>query len=144
MNATAPTTTVSRPGVVTFIGVVIFIQALIDAVTAVVTWSRMSDALWLAGAGFADKDAALWNGILHAAFAVILFVLWAKLRAGGRGARGLITFVWAIRLIVGVGMMVWYPFAEARFHHGVAAVLIGWWVIWALNSNDKAQDFFGD
>ncbi len=130
-----------RPGVVTFISLVIFVQGVLDAVAAVVTFVRMDDHRYQVETGLSSTNL-LWTGIGYAVVAVILISLSVYLRQGAQGARTIITVVWVIRMIWGVFLMIWYPLLDSSFQYGLLALLVGWWVLWALHSNEKSQEFF--
>lgn len=131
-----------RPGVITLIGIILYIQAAVAAIIAVMAFINRDDAHWQSSTG-QNADALLGTAIGEAILAVILFAVASNLMSGSRGARTLVGVVMGIR----IAFAAWTMLA----HHGggvfgVAGftILIALFVLWALYGNDKSEAYFGD
>lgn len=129
-----------RPGVVTLIGVVIYIQALIAGVVAILAFINRNDSHWQEQTG-QNADALLGVAIAEAVVGIILVAVAVSLMRGSRGARGLVAIVMAIR----IGVAAWAMLA----HHGggvfgtsVITILIALFVLWALYGNAESDAYF--
>ena len=125
---------------VTFIGVVIYIQAIIAGVVAVLAFINREDAHWQEQTG-QNADALLGVAIAEAILALVLLAVAANLMRGSRGARGLVAFVMALR----IGVAAWAMLA----HHGggvfgtsVITIVIALFVLWALYGNAESDEYF--
>jgi hypothetical protein len=126
--------------VVTLVGVIIYIQALIAGVVAVLAFVNRDDPHWQEQTG-QGADALLGTAIAEGIIALILVAVAASLMGGGRGARGLVAFVMALR----IGVAAWAMLA----HHGggvfgtsVVTIAIALFVLWALYGNTESDAYF--
>ena len=131
-----------RPGVVTLIGVVIYIQAAIAAIIAVMAFVNRDDPHWQEQTG-QTPEALLGTAIGEAILALILAGVAMRLMSGSRGARGLVAFVMGLR----IAFASWAMLA----HHGggvfgtsAVTIVIALFVLWALYGNQASEDYFGD
>jgi hypothetical protein len=137
------TSMVRRPGVVTFIGVILYIQAALAAVAAIMAFaykSRLSDAISAqSGVEFSD-DNLIWLGVVEAIIAVILFAVASGIMRGSRGYRAFVAIVEGFRMATAFFYMLWHydgPFLES----GIVTLAIGAFVIWALY-HENADEYF--
>jgi hypothetical protein len=131
---------VRRPGVVTFIGVVIFIQAFMNLVAAVVLFLSRDDRT-LNEIGI-SSDELLWASIVAAVVAVLMFLVGMGIMGGSRGARLVVAIVTAVSMGSAIWMMIY--FHNAGFVVvGLVPVLIGVFVLWALYGHERSEEYFG-
>jgi hypothetical protein len=134
---------IKRPGVVTFIGVILYIQAVLAAVAAVMAFAyktRLADAITAQGGVDFSDDNVIWLGVIEAITAVVLFLVAAGIMRGSRGYRLFVAIVEGFRMATAFFYMLWHhdgPFIES----GIVTILIGAFVIWALY-HEKADEFF--
>jgi hypothetical protein len=130
---------VRRPGVVTFIGVIIYIQAVLNLVGAVALFLSRDDRS-LNEIGI-SSDELLWGSIGMAAFAVLLFFVGAGILGGSRGARLFVAIVTGWNMAAAVWGM--FYFHQAGFVvAGLVPILIGLFVLWALYGHERSEEFF--
>lgn len=131
-----------RPGVVTFIGIVMYIQAAIAAVIAVMAFINRDDPHWQDQTG-QNADALLGLAIGEAIMAVILIAVAMNLLSGSRGARTLVAVVMGLR----IAFATWAMLA----HHGggvfgtsAVTIVVALFVLWALYGHTVSEEYFGD
>jgi hypothetical protein len=131
-----------RPGVVTFVGIVIYIQAAIAAVIAVMAFVNRDDPHWQEQTG-QGADALLGTAIGEAILALILVAVAMNLMSGSRGARTLVALVMGLR----IAFATWAMLA----HHGggvfgtsAVTILVALFVLWALYGHTTSEEYFGD
>ena len=132
---------VKRPGVVTFIGVVLYIQAFMAAVTAVVSIAfsdRLEDltvnGVELSGNGIIASG--IWEGIM----AVILFAVGSGIMRGSRGYRMVVAIVEGVRIASSLGFMIFHH-GGAYVEAGLVSIAISLFVLWAL-FHERSDEFF--
>lgn len=131
-----------RPGLVTLIGIIIYVQAVIAAVVAVMAFFNRDDSYWQTQTG-QSADGLLTVAIVEAILAVILFLVAARLMAGARGARTLVAVVMVLRIAAGVWAMLAHH-AGGIFGTAGITVLIALFVLWVLYGHDASEEYFGD
>jgi hypothetical protein len=134
---------IKRPGVVTFIGVILYIQAALAAVAAIMAFAyktRLADSIsGQSGVEF-SSDNLIWLGVIEAVTAVVLFLVASGIMRGSRGYRAFVAIVEGFRMATAFFYMLWHhdgPWVES----GIVTLLIGAFVIWALY-HEKADEFF--
>ena len=136
--------TVRRPGVVTFIGAIILIQAFLAAVAAVVLLAfRDNINEFLADNGEAVSDGVL-NGsaIGEAIAALFLLFVGAGILRGSRGWRLFVVIAQALNMGFAIYLMIAHPHSSFTTT-GLVTLLIGVFVIWALYGHKESEEFFG-
>lgn len=134
---------VKRPGVVTFIGVILYIQAVLAAVAAVMAFAyktRLSDAITAQSGVDLSGDSIIGLGVIEAIVAVVLFFVAAGIMRGSRGYRLFVAIVEGLRMVTAFFYMLWHhdgPFLES----GIFTLAIGAFVLWALY-HEKADEYF--
>jgi hypothetical protein len=121
---------IRRPGIVTFIGVIVYVQAALCAVAALAAVAFRNAPPVLEATG-QTTAALLWTGIGEATLAVILFAVAAGIMSGSSGARLLVTFAVAVRMVLAV----WLILSHQRggfLTVGLFHLLVGVLVLWAL------------
>jgi hypothetical protein len=129
-----------RPGLVTLIGVIIYIQAAMAAAAAIVTIGfsgsdQVRDEVGLSSAGM------IWTGIWEAVMAVLLFLVGGGIMRGSRGFRLLVAVVIGIRMVSAVILMLVHHTGGYLFN-GIIAVILGLFVLWALYGNERSDEYF--
>lgn len=133
----------ARPGVVTFIGVILYIQAFLAAVSAVVLLAfRDNIQDFLAENGSALSDGSVTGTIIGEAIAaILLLIVAAGIMSGSKGMRLLVAIVEAIVMGIALYTMVTHH-AGAYLYRGFFTLLVGVFVLWALYGNDRSEAFF--
>lgn len=129
-----------RPGVVSLVGIVIYIQAILAGAVAVLAFINRNDAHWQEQTG-QSADALLGVAIAEGIIALVLLAVAASIMSGSRGARALVAAVMMLR----IGVAAWAMLA----HHGggvfgtsVITILIALFVLWALYGNTESDSYF--
>jgi hypothetical protein len=135
---------VKRPGIVTFIGVILYIQAFLAVVAGIVAIAyktRLSDTLEnQSGVSFSDSSL-LGIGIVELIVAVLLFVVAGGIIRGSRGWRAFVGIVEGLRMASALFAMLYYH-DSAFVESGIVTLLIGTFVLWALYGHEKSEEFF--
>jgi hypothetical protein len=130
---------IKRPGVVTFIGVLLYIKAALAAVGSIAAWVTVgSDAA--ASAGISDS-ALQQAGIAEAIAAVLLFIAAWYLMSGSNGARLVVAVVVGIRLVLIVWIMLTHHTGGYLFL-GLISAGFAIFILWALYGDEKANEYF--
>lgn len=134
---------VRRPGVVTFIGVILLIQAFLNLVVGIVLLAfkdRIHDFLAENGATVSDATITTsWIGALIGA--LLLFLVGSGILRGSRGWRAFVVIVEAINMALAIYLMITHPHGSF-FVQGGIALAIGVFVIWALYGHDASDEYF--
>lgn len=129
-----------RPGVVTFIGIILYIQALVAAAFGIVAFLERNNTDWQAVTGQSDSDLIVF-AIVELIFAVVLFLVASGVMSGAKWARMLVAIVAAFRVFA----LAWWMIA----HHAggihtaaIVQVLIYVFVLWALYGHKDSDAFY--
>ena len=137
-------TTVKRPGVVTFIGVILYIQAFLAVVAGIVAIAyrtRLSDTLERqSGVSYSD-NSVIGLGIGELVLAVLLFLVASGIMRGSRGWRAFVGIVEGLRRGFALFAMLYYH-DSAFVESGIVTLLIGTFVLWALYGHEKSEEYF--
>jgi hypothetical protein len=137
-------TTVKRPGVVTFIGVILYIQAFLAVVAGIVAIAyktRLSDTLERqSGVSYSD-GSVIGLGIGELVLAVLLFLVASGIMRGSRGWRAFVGIVEGLRMGFALFAMLYYH-DSAFVESGIVTLLIGTFVLWALYGHEKSEEYF--
>jgi len=132
-----------RPGVVTFVGVIILVQAFLAAVVAVVSLAfkdRVND--YLAVHGGAQSDASLAGTAIGAGIAaVLLLIVGSGILRGSRGWRFFVVLVQAANMGYALYTMITHPHS-AFTTSGLVTLLVGVFVVWALYGHKESDEYF--
>lgn len=132
-----------RPGVVTFIGVILFAQAFLAAISAVVLLAFREDVQdFLAENGSALSDGSVTGTVIGEAIAaILLLIVGAGIMSGSKGMRLFVAIVEAIVMGIALYAMVTHH-AGAYLYRGFFTLLVGVFVLWALYGNERSEAFF--
>ena len=132
-----------RPGVVTFVGIVMLIQAFLAAVEGIVLLAfrdNIQDFLTEYGETISDSTST-GMAIGSLVVAVLLALAGFGILGGSRVWRLLTIIVVAIRMAFAVWAMIVHPHG-AFFTTGLVTLLIGFFVIWALYGHKESEEYF--
>lgn len=130
---------VRRPGVVTFIGVIMFIQATLTVVSGIVLMALSGEQRILDETSL-DRAGLITAGIVSLVIGGIIFLVALSLLRGGKGARILVTIV----QVIAVASAAWTMFTHhtgAFLFQGLITTAIAIFVIWALY-NERSEEYF--
>jgi hypothetical protein len=128
-----------RPGVVTFVGVLVLMKSGIALVTAAALFmSRDSDQA--AGAGSSDSD--LITAVVTEVLAALLlyFVAWYLLK-GRKGARLLVAIAVGLQLASTVFVMLQHG-TGGYLSTGLISAAFSLFILWALYGDDRSNEYF--
>lgn len=131
----------SRPGVVTLVGIVVYINALIAAVNSVGIFLNRDNAIWHAVYGASDSDLVLL-AVIEGVLAVLLFAVGSGVMSGVKWARLAVGIVVGLR----VAAMTWFMLTHLGngvFTWGlVVSLSIGLFALWALYGKDESVAYY--
>ncbi len=133
-----------RPGVVSFIGVVMYVQAALAAIAGVSLIIWRNDVVdWLEQEGAPVSTDGTITGTIVGEFvvAVLLFLAAAGLMRGSRGWRMYVTIIQGIAMGVAVYTLIAHH-VGGLVYRAVFSLFIGAFVLWALWGNDQSARYF--
>ena len=136
------TTSVSvrRPGVLTFIGVVLYIKAVIALVVGVALLVEKNSSALLEATG-RDGDYLLGTAIGEFVLALLLFLVAAAIMSGAKWARIATAVVIGLRIAVASWWMITHVGGGLQWN-ALMTVGIGIFVLWALYGNEQSDEYF--
>ena len=144
MSTTEPTASdVRRPGVVTFIAAILFIQAAM-AVTATITmliWRGPILAFLEKEESPLPRGAFSGSIIGEALSAVLLLMVAAGLMRGSTGIRRFVAIVEGLSMAFAMYVLVAHH-VGGYVYRAVFSLFVGVFVLWALYGNDESDAFF--
>jgi hypothetical protein len=137
--------TAARPGVVTFIAVIMYIQAALAAIAGVSLIIWRNDVLdWLEQEGAPLSSGGLTGTIIGEFIAaVLLFLAAAGLMRGSSGWRLVIAIVEGIAMALAVYTLIAHH-VGGYVYRSVFTLFIGVFVLWALYGNDQSERYFDE
>ncbi len=132
-----------RPGVVSFIGIVMYIQAFLAVVAAVSLLIWRNDILdYLEKEGSPMSDGVFTGTIIgETVAAVLLFVVANGIMRGSKGMRLFVAIVQCFVMGVAVYTLISHH-VGGYVYRGVFSLFIGVFVLWALYGNEESNRFF--
>jgi hypothetical protein len=129
--------------VVTFIGIVLYLQAFLAAVAAVSLLIWRNDILdYLDEQGAPLSDGAFTGTVIGEAIAAILLLLVANgIMRGSSGFRLFVAIVQSFAMGVAIYTLIAHH-AGAYVYRSVFTLFVGIFVLWALYGNDESDRFF--
>ncbi len=132
-----------RPGIVTFIGVILYVQGFL-AVMATITMLIWRGAIvdFLAKEGSPLAEGAFTGTIIAEAISAVLLVYVAS--GIMRGSSGIRLFVALVQCFsMGVAMYILVAHHVGGYvYRGVFSLFVGIFVLWSLYADDEADKFF--
>lgn len=129
-----------RPGVITFVGVVLYIKAVIAAVIGIALLVERNSSELQEAIG-QDADFLLWSAIVELALAVLLLLVASAIMSGAKWARLAVAIVVGIRLAVVAYWLITHIGGAINWN-AILSAGIGIFVLWALYGNDRSEAYF--
>ena len=129
-----------RPGPVTFVGVVLYIQAFIAAAFALVVFIERNNSDLQSVTGQSDSDLIV-VAIVEAIIAVGLFLVASGIMSGAKWARELVAIVVGVRMVVAGWWMISHH-AGGFLTAGLVTIGISIFVLWALYGHNESDAFY--
>jgi hypothetical protein len=138
--AYAPT---RRPGVVTFVGVILIVQGFLALIEGIVLLSFRDDVQdFLADYGETISDTTTTGFAIGSLIAGALLILAGSgILSGSRAWRNIVTVIVTLRMGFALFAMIAHPHG-AYFTSGLVTLLVGTFVIWALYGHKESDDFY--
>jgi O-antigen/teichoic acid export membrane protein len=130
-----------RPGVVTLVGIVVFINAALAAITAVAVFLNRDNGEWQALYKATDGEL-LTLAIIEGLVAILLFAVGSGVLSGAKWARLAVAIVVGIRVAVLTWYMLTHLGAGAFTWSTVISMAIGLFVLWALYGKDESVAYY--
>ena len=132
-----------RPGVVSFIAVIMYVQAGLAVIAGLSLLIWRNDVLdWLEQEGAPLTDGALTGTIIGEFIAaVLLFLAAAGLMRGSSGWRLVIAIVQSLAMALAVYTLIAHH-VGGLVYRSVFTLFVGVFVLWALYGNDQSDRFF--
>lgn len=128
-----------RPGVITFIGVIMLIQASLNLVAGVVMIALNSQQRIIDETNLTSGEL-ITSGIISLVVGAIVGLVTLALLAGSRVARGLVAAV-QVLLVISATWHMFFNHTGAWLFSGLLQVAIAVFVLWALY-NEKADAYY--
>lgn len=143
MSATQAQSSVRRPGVVTFIGVILYIQAFMAAVATVSLLIWRDDILdFLEREGTALSSSAFSGTIIGEAIsAALLFFVANGIMRGSNGFRMFVAIIQGLAMVLATYTLIAHHVGSYAYR-GVFTLFIGAFVLWALYGNEQSDKYF--
>lgn len=132
-------TIVKRPGVITFIGVLIYISAAMAAIASIAAFLGKGTAE-AAALGLSDTSLVT-AGVVEAIIAVLMVLTAYYLMSGSKGARLVVAVVMGIRLVAVVWIMLTHHVGGFLWS-GLLSAAFALFVLWALYGDDRSEEYF--
>ena len=130
-----------RPGVVTLVGIVVYINAAIAAVNALATFFNRDDANWQAVYGQTSNEL-FWTSMVEGAFAVLLFLVASGVMSGAKWARLGVAVVVGLRLVALSWFMLTHLGNGAFTWGTIISLGLTLFVLWALYGKDESIRYY--
>ena len=131
-----------RPGVVTFVGVVLWIQGIIAAIAAAVAMVFRNDSDFQTRVGRV-ADELFGYAIVELIVAVLVMVVANGIMTGTRTARTFVAVVMVIRIAVAAWWLV-TDHSGGLLASGGLTIVISIFVLWALYGHAASDEYFSD
>jgi hypothetical protein len=129
-----------RPGVVTFVGVVLYIKAAIAAIVGIALLVEKNNSALLEATG-REGDYILGTAIGEIILAGLLFASAWYLMSGAKAARLVVAIVVGLRMVTATWFMITH-FGGHMNWNAIIAVGIGVFVLWALYGHQESDAYF--
>ena len=129
-----------RPGVVTFVGIVLYIQAFASAAYGIVAFLERNNEKMQLVTGQSDSDLIV-QSILQLLVAALLFFVAASVMSGTNWGRLLVAIVAGIQIVVLTWILITHH-AGGFQTMGMVYIGIDIFVLWALYGHKESQEFY--
>lgn len=129
-----------RPGVVTFVVILLWIQAVMGAVAGTVALAFRDNSSVQDAVG-RDSGELLTYAIIELGVAVLIALVAITLGGGSRGARNLVGIVQGIRIAAAAFLIV-YQYQGGLLAQSIVTIVLGLFILWALFANERSEQFF--
>lgn len=129
-----------RPGVVTFVGVVLYIQAFVALAFAVVLFIERNNAQYQLVTGQSDSDLIV-AAIVEVIIALALFAVGAGVLSGSKGIRLFVAITMGIRIVASAYWMLTHH-AGGYDSAAIVTIGVGIFVLWALYGHKESDAYF--
>ena len=129
-----------RPGIVTFVVILTFINAAVYAVGSLVAFFLYAADATAEDIGL-DEQTLLITGISYALVAIAVLLVGVSLSKGSPNARALVAALMGVSIVVSLAVMILHH-TSAYIGAGLGQILFALFILWSLYGNDKAHDFF--
>jgi hypothetical protein len=129
-----------RPGVVTFVGIVLYIQAFAAAAYGLVAFLERDNKQLQIVTG-QDSDALIVQSIAQLVVAVLLFLVASSIMSGTSWGRVLVAIVAGVQIVVWTWVLITHH-AGGFQSLGIVYIGIDIFVLWALYGHKESQDFY--
>ena len=132
-----------RPGVVTFIGVILYIQGFMAAIAAISLLIWRDDVLdFLEKEGSPITGNALNGTVIGEAIAALLLIAVANgIMRGSSGYRLFVAIVQGLSMALAVYTLIAHH-VGGYVYRSVFALFVGVFVLWALYGNEQSDEYF--
>jgi hypothetical protein len=128
-----------RPGVVTFIGVILLVQAAFGAVAGIVLIALQSNASVIDATG-STKSELFTAGLVALIVAAVQLLVGLGILGGSRVARGIVAAVQIIQVMAAAWVMFTHH-TGAFLWSGIINIAIAVFVLWALY-NERSDEYY--
>ena len=129
-----------RPGVVTFVGVIVVIQGLLGLVAAAMTFAFRTSGHVQVATGL-SPDSLLWSAIGEAIVGLIVLVVGLGVLGGGRVSRLIVAIAEVLRMVA-AGAFIFTHHQGGYLWSGLLTIGIGVVVLWALYGDERSEAYF--
>lgn len=132
-----------RPGVVSFIGVIMYIQAFLAAIAAVSLLIWRDDILdYLEKESSPVSDGVFTGTIIGETIAaILLFVVANGIMRGSKGIRLFVAIVQCFVMGIAVSTLISHH-VGGYVYRAVFSLFLGVFVLWSLYGNEESNQFF--
>jgi hypothetical protein len=130
-----------RPGVVTLVGIVVYINAALAAITAIAVFLNRDNGEWQS-IYRASENELLTLAIVEGLVAILLFAVGSGVMSGIKWARVAVAIVVGLRVAVLTWYMLTHLGAGAFTWSTVISMAIGLFVLWALYGKDESVAYY--
>ena len=134
------TMTINRPGPVTFVGVVLYIKAIVAVVVGIALIIERNDGDLLGITG-RSSDFLVGTAIGEFIAAALLFIVASSIMSGAKWSRLAVAIVVGFRIAVAVYWMIVHAGGGLQWN-ALLLVGMGMFVLWALYGNEQSQEYF--
>lgn len=129
----------ARPGVVTVVGIVVYLWAALSAIEAIALFLNRNDDIWTAVYG---ENEILVLALIQALIAIALFAVGFGIMNGAKWARLAVAIVVGLRLAALTWFMLGHLGRGAFTWTTALSVGLAVFVLWALYGNDRSETFY--